>query len=120
MDLSDLKPAFLLPLPTSLRGSACSYCDKTQSSFWLAVKGEEEARFFVCSLCVVNESEWANEKRDYVLDTLRRIEQSRKEIFTMKDGKLTDWKQADHLVGLLVLIAKIALSRMGLSKYGTT
>lgn len=119
MDLKDLKPAFLLPLPTSLRGSACSYCDKTQASFWLAVVDGEEPRSFVCSLCVANESDWANEKRDYVLDTMRRMETSRKELFSMKDGKLTDWKQADHLVGLLVLIAKIALSRMN-PKYGTT
>lgn len=102
----------LRPLPSSLRGQSCNQCNKLQASWELPVKSQDQV--LICSLCVLYDPTVWN---DFVKTTITEIEVSRDKMFDRSsDAKLIHTKDADDVVGVLVLTARV--SGLGVEQSG--
>lgn len=102
----------LRPLPLSLRGQSCNQCNKLQASWELPVKLQDQV--LICSLCVLYDSTIWN---DFAKTTISEIEVSRARMFDRSpDARLIHVKDADDVVGVLALIARV--SGLGVEQSG--
>ena len=108
MDLTRLEPRMLRPLNPSLRGIACSMCDKAGASWWADVPLSEDGRVCICSLCVVYETEWAKKEHAHIDKMLVEVEKARGEEFERgADRRLSRASQMDHVLGVVVLMERV-------------
>lgn len=114
MTLDNLEPALLHPTPGPIRGTQCDFCNKPQSSFWYG-SGGPEPKIYVCSICVLYDSQWGKHFHAQIVETSSSIEKSRNKEFAKGEGsRLLDPKDADDVLGLIVLTGRVAMvSRMG-------
>lgn len=108
VDLKKLRLRMLRPLPKTLRGAVCDWCDKAQSSWCAETPLSEEDRVYVCSLCVLYRAEWAHKRNDIVASMAVDVEKARNEEFERDDSaRLTRALEADHVLGVLVLMDRL-------------
>ena len=93
------------PLPKELFGSVCSECDKPQSVWALphaTQLGQETP--FVCSLCVLYESRWAQDAGESVAAFVAEVERVRGTPFDRNDaGHLARVEDADRILIAIVI-----------------
>lgn len=98
----------LRPLPKSMRGACCNWCNRNQSSWSAENPLGEEAIVYICSLCVLYRSEWGQKQHGAVTSGVIEIEKARGQTFDRnKEGKLEQSGQADHVLGVLVLMDRV-------------
>lgn len=88
------------PLPKELFGSVCSVCDKAQSVWALqhAMALEQECPF-VCSLCVLYKSRWAQDTGEALAEFIAEVERVRNTVFERTaDGQLSVVVDADRIL----------------------
>lgn len=100
----------LSPLPKHLRGQHCSCCDKPQATW--TVRGTP-APVFICSLCVLYDSAAGRQVAERAEAVRGDVERSRKKPFPLQDGKLFNCADADDVLGVLVLSARVLGRRRG-------
>ncbi len=93
------------PLPKALRGQACTQCNKLQASWDLPIKYKEPV--LICSLCVLYDpSIWD----EFTRTTITKIETARGHMFDRgPDSRLLNVKDADDVVGMLALTARVSM-----------
>lgn len=83
-------------------------CDKPQSRWTLRV---ESPKVFVCSLCVLYESKWAETNEVAVRMALLEFEKSAGRKLTLNEGRILSPSDADDVLGYVVLMDRL-ISRM--------
>lgn len=119
-----LDPRTLRPLPQSLWGHSCAWCDKAQSVWELFEAEKERARRKgkpLCSLCWLYESTWGREYRESLNELIRAVEAATDDTFQKTgDGRLWACRDADRLLGSIAVTSRIAAQRTRLQEIGAS
>ena len=95
----------LAMLPPAERGLTCSVCDKPQSVWQMASQPELTP---VCSICVLYKVPWKGKSGEDIELFIRSVEDRTDMLFERdSSGNLLSCKDADRLVGSLVLVEKM-------------
>ena len=105
----DVNPKLLKPLPIPLRGIACCMCERTQSSWQTDWVTEDDDKVYLCSLCVLYETDWGRLERASIEAVIMRMQKARNTTFE-KDpsNRLTLSRDADDVLGVVVLASRVA------------
>lgn len=104
-----VNPAELRPLPEGMRGVACGFCDKAQA-VWerTSYVGQQEPGLFMCSLCWLYASPWAEDRAEDIGAYVSEIEKHQGKLYKKtEDAKLADCLEADGILGALVLSSRL-------------
>jgi hypothetical protein len=105
--------ALIRPLPKELLGSVCSVCDKPQSVWALPFAAQQGTEIpFVCSLCVLYKSRWAESGREAV-DALIAAVEARKSAQYERTltGELVQCSDADRFLMAIFLENRLAATK---------
>jgi len=115
-----LDPSLLRPLPQSLWGLACEWCDKRQSRWELFLpEAPPDARkgLAICSLCWLYESKWGQEKRADLDLFIGAVENEISQPFSKRPtGELLECRDADRILAAIGVTSRIATYRGALQK----
>ena len=107
MLLSRIHPNMIKPLTGDLRGTACEACSKVQSSWCAEIPHEEENQIFVCSLCMLYDTEWGKKAHERIEVVILENEK-RGRTFQKDDSRhLTSAMEADNVLGSIVLALRL-------------
>jgi hypothetical protein len=106
VNLTRITPELLRPLPVTMRGAACEWCSKAQSSWCVETALGDEDQVFVCSCCVVSKTEWSAENDDVLASATQEIGESRAQKLDLGRSD-----HADHVLGLVVLMSRLGSLR---------
>jgi hypothetical protein len=93
----------LLPLVKPLHGSNCSKCDRSQA-VW--ADPADAARSPICSLCVLYDSKVWDKSFETIISEVELARSTRFE--RSADMRIFRCSDADHVVGVLALSARVA------------
>jgi len=103
----DARPEILRPLPLSLRGLSCVRCDKPTASWWCDLPTEGADKTYICSICSLYTTKWGIAESSAIEETLSRIQSVRRRTFdTDSNGRLVRSKDADDVLGVMVLASR--------------
>lgn len=122
-----LDPSLMRPLPQSLWGISCEWCDKRQARWELFLPDmPPDARkgLPVCSLCWLYESYWGEERRTDIDLLVEAVETEISQLFEKRStGELLHCRDADRILGAVGVTSRIfayhgAMSRTARSADG--
>lgn len=94
------------PLPAQFLGAACVKCNKLQSKWCLDIPNSEITT--VCALCVLYEYPWGLRHREQIDEFVSEVEATRGTVLEKsEDGRITSIKDADGIVGAIVLTSRL-------------
>jgi hypothetical protein len=106
-----IDPSVIRPLPQSLWGIYCDWCDKRQSKWELFLpEAPSNARkgVAICSVCWLYESEWGKKLSEDIALFIAAVEKEISRPFQRReDGALAECRDADRVLGAIAVTSRI-------------
>lgn len=101
-----IDPRTIRPLPKSLWGATCAWCDKRQSRWELLLGRDQDAKI-VCSVCMLYDSAWSSDKQQEIEQLIVDIESGGASKF-LRDplGRLVP-SRADQVMAAIAMTSRM-------------